>query len=145
MKLRFILSAVALVSVVGAAYAQSATIVERKAIFSSWEKATKPLGAALRGRGTFDLEATQAALKLYIEDAKKMPNLFPDDSKVSDKTKSLPIIWDEKPKFLAGFTQLEKDAVEALALIKDEASFKANMPKVLANCGACHKIYVKPE
>jgi cytochrome c556 len=145
MKLRFVLSAIALVAVTGAAYAQSATTAERKAIFDAWGKATKPVGAVLRDRGTFDLTATQTALKLYVEGIKKMPDLFPDDSKTGGKTEALPAIWEDKPKFLAGFTKLEADAVEALALIKDEASFKAHMPKVLANCGTCHKAYVKPE
>jgi cytochrome c556 len=145
MKLRVVLSAIGLVCIIGAAYAQSATIADRKAVFDGWGKATKPVGAALRGKGEFDLVATQTALKLYLEGVKKMPDLFPDVSKTGGKTEALPAIWDDKPKFLAGFTKFEADAVEALALIKDEASFKANMPKVLANCGTCHKAYVKPE
>ena len=36
------------------------------------------------------------------------------------------------------------DAKAAHGAIKDEASFKAEWPKVVANCGGCHKEYRKP-
>ncbi len=145
MKLNAVLSAVILLSFFGSAYAESPAIKERQAIFDSWAKATKPLGTVLRGQGKFDLAITQAALKSYIEDSKKMSDLFPEDSKTGGKTEAMPAIWDDKPKFLAGFTKFESESNEALSLIKDEDSFKANMPKVLANCGACHKVYKKPD
>lgn len=157
MKFKVILSSVALLSFLTAAFAEgpenkaryesnaSPAIKERHDLFGGWAKATKPLGTVLRGQGAFDLEATQAALKLYIDGSKKMPNLFPDDSKTGGKTEALPVIWDDKVKFLAGFTKFEADINEAIALIKDEASFKANMPKVLANCASCHKVYKKPD
>ncbi len=145
MKLKVVFGAIALVSFLGSAYAESPAIKERHDIFEHWAKLTKPLGAALRGQGKFDLAVTQAALKSYIEDSKKMPNLFPDDSKTGGQTEVLPAIWEDKAKFLTGFTKFEVESSEALALIKDEESFKANMPKVLANCGACHKVYKKPD
>ncbi len=157
MKLKVVLSTAALMSFFSAAYAEgpenkaryesnaSPTIKERHDLFGGWANATKPLGTVLRGQGKFNLDATQAALKLYLDGSKKMPDLFPEDSKTGGKTEAMPAIWEDKAKFLAGFTKFEADANEALALIKDEDSFKANMPKVLANCGACHKVYKKPD
>ena len=115
MKLKFVAGAIVFVSFLGAAYAESPAIKERKIVFEGWAKLTKPLGTVLRGQGIFDLAATQTALKSYIEDSKKMPNLFPDDSKTGGKTEVMPAIWDDKAKFLAGFTKFEADAAEALA------------------------------
>ncbi len=145
MKFRVIISALGILSLISIAYAESPAIKARQEIFGGWGKATKPVGGALRGAVPFNLEATQTALKLYIDGTKKLPDLFPDDSKTGGKTEALPVIWEDKPKFLAGFTKMNSDATEALAQIKDEESFKANMPKVLANCGTCHKAYVKPD
>ena len=138
------LFAAALCGLGGIAYAQNlAPIKARQAILGSWGDAGKPIGPMLRGQQPFDLAATQKFLNVIIDGSKKLPDLFPDDSKVGEKTEALPAIWDDKPKFLAGYAKIGQDATAALALIKDEASFKAEMPKVAANCGGCHKMYRK--
>ena len=74
--------------------------------------------------------------------ASKEPALFPPDSKTGD-TNALPVIWDDDnmADLDARFKKLGADATAALATIKDEASFKATMPGVLKNCGACHEKY----
>ena len=129
----------------GIAYAQNAEPIKaRQAILGGWGDAGKPIGPMLRGQQPFDLAATQKFLNLIVDGSKKLPDLFPDDSKVGEKTEALPVIWDDKPKFLAGYTKIGADAAAALAAIKDEASFKAEMPKVASNCGGCHKMYRKP-
>ena len=51
----------------------------------------------------------------------------------------------KKADLLARFDKMGADAKAAGATIKDEASFKAEWPKVASNCGGCHKEYRKPK
>lgn len=124
-----------------AALAASPAIKERQDILKGFGDATKPVVAMLKGQAPFDLAAAQKALRTYEAGVKKLPSLFPPDSKTGDKTEALPKIWDEKAKFDAIYAKLGKDAAAALTTIKDEASLKSTFPKVLGNCKACHDDY----
>lgn len=146
MRMKLAISAAVALTVGSAAFAQNVTAIKaRQAVMKSFGDTGENIGKMLRGQVPFDLAVTQTFLNTVIAGAQKAPGLFPDDSKTGAKTAALPVIWDDKPKFLAGFTKLEADAKSALALIKDEASFKSEMPKVAGNCGGCHKVYQKPE
>ena len=57
----------------------------------------------------------------------------------------LPSVWEKKADFLGRFDKFAADAKAAAGAIKDEASFKAEWPKVVSNCGGCHKAYRKPK
>lgn len=113
-------------------------IKARKDMLKGFGDATKPNAAALKGEGPFTLAAAQAGLKAYSDGAKKLVELFPDNSKTGGDTEARPAIWDNKKKFNDLWAKLDKEAVAAAAAIKDEASFKAEYPKVLANCKGCH-------
>lgn len=123
-----------------AAVAQDNPIAARKAILKGFGDALKAPGAMLKGEAPFDPAPVKAALQTLSSGAKKLPSLFPPDSKTGD-TAASPKIWDEKPKFEALFAKLDQDAAAAAAAITDEASFKREMPKVLGNCKACHDDY----
>ena len=139
---RILIAAAAIVAVGSTAViAQSAAIGQRKEIMKGVGGAAKDPGAMMRGEVPFDLAKVQASLKVYSEAAKKMPALFPDDSKTGGETTVLAAIWEKKADFDGIFAKFDKDAAAAAALVKDEASFKAEWPKVMANCGACHKGY----
>lgn len=134
-------AAVALTATALAATAVTAAddpIKARKEILKGFSEATKPNAAALKGEAPFNLAAAQAALKAYADGTKKLPDLFPENSKTGGDTEALPVIWQNKQKFLDIFAKLGKDAAAAAAAIKDEATFKAEYPKVLGNCKACH-------
>ena len=122
----------------GAAYAQSAAIGQRKDIFKSWGQSLRPVGPMLRGEAAFALAPVQDALKLISTKSPDVAKLFPADSKEGGETKALANIWTDSAKFQGIFTKLQADATAAMAAIKDEASFKAEMPKVLGSCGTCH-------
>jgi cytochrome c556 len=126
-----------------AVYAQSAAIGQRKDAFKSMANAAKQPGAMMKGETAFDLKSVQAALATYQTEATKLKGLFPDDSKSGD-TAALPVLFEKKPDVVARFDKLVADAKAAEATIKDEASFKSEWPKVMSNCGACHKEYRKP-
>lgn len=133
--------AAAMTLVAVAAGAANDPIAERKSILKAWGDATKQPGAVLKGEAKFDLAAAQAALKAYAADAQKLIALFPPTSKTGGETAALPKIWDDKAKFEGLFKKLGEDATKASAAIKDEASFKAEFPKVLGDCKACHDDY----
>jgi cytochrome c556 len=133
--------AAALVSIgVTAATAQSAAIQARKDILKTFGPASQAPGLMLRNERPFDLAAVQASLRVFAEGSPKLPALFPADSQTGD-TRALPAIWQEKDKFNAIFAKLEADAKAAMTAITNEATFRTEMPKVLANCGACHNTF----
>jgi cytochrome c556 len=127
-----------------AVFAQSAAIKDRKELFKQMGGAAKVGGPMMKGEVPFDLAKVQASLKVYSDNSMKLKDLFPDDSKTGGDTEALPIIWEKKADFLAGFDKFAKDATDAGAAIKDEASFKTEWPKVMSNCGGCHKVYKVP-
>ena len=125
---------------VSASVAADDPIVARKALMKANGGATKTAVGMLKGAAPFKLEDVQAALNSYIEAADKAPALFPPGSD-QGKTAALPAIWTKKSDFDARFAKFGADSKAALAAIKDEASFKANFPPVLKNCGDCHELY----
>jgi cytochrome c556 len=136
---RLVLTGLVLVIGVGAVLADSDAIMQRRALMKANGAATKNVVGMLTG-APFDLGAVQAALKTYGEAAAKAPALFPDDSKTGD-TNALPAIWDDKADLNARFAKLAQDVAAAQASITDQASFQAQMPGVLKNCGGCHEKY----
>ena len=62
-----------------------------------------------------------------------------------DETEALPVSWEKKGDFMTLLAKFESEAGAAAASIKDEASFKDAWPKVMGNCGTCHKAYRKPK
>jgi cytochrome c556 len=126
------------------AYAQNLEIIkQRREAMKAVGAAAKGPGAMIKGEADFDLAKVHAALKVYQEQARKLPGLYPEDSKTGGETAALPEIWERKQEFLAGYEKLAWDAVTAATTIKDEASFRTEWPKVMGNCGTCHKAFRK--
>lgn len=138
--IRPLLIAALLAATAAPALADSPAIAQRKALLKEMGQAAGPVGKMLRGDDAFDLAKVQNALKVIAANTAKLPDLFPDDSQTGD-TKALPAIWQNKSDVVARFGKLHQEAAAAAPAITDEASFKAQMPKVLGNCGACHQTY----
>ncbi|ACA16271.1 cytochrome c prime [Methylobacterium sp. 4-46] len=133
-----------LLSVFGSCLAQAQNLYAidaRKKILKSFGDVTKPVAGILKGEAPFDIAPVKTALATYAEGARKLPDLFPEDSKSGRDTEALPAIWSHKDDVAARFTKLAADSTSALGSITDQASFAATMPKVVAQCGACHKEY----
>jgi cytochrome c556 len=126
-----------------AAISQSDVVTQRQALMKEMGAQTRPIGAMMRGQEAFDLAKVQASLKVLAENPKKFVTLFPESSKNAEKTEALPSIWENKAKFESYGTKASQDAQTAMTTIKDEASFKTEMPKVLQNCGTCHNEFRK--
>lgn len=139
--IRTLLLGAALVVGATSVIAQEDVIAERKKLMKAQGAAAREPGLMLKGDAKFDLAKVQSSLKTFQETSKRLPELWPENSKTGGETEALPLIWEEKDKYLALFTKLSNDSGAALAAIKDEASFKAEFPKVLANCSGCHKPY----
>ena len=128
------------------ASAQNVEVIkERKENFKAMGDAAKPTGAMLKGEADFDIAAIKNAIKVYQEKAALQPKLFPDDSKEGEKTEALPVIWENKADFEERFVKLAEAAKAADTSITDEETFQAEWPKVMGNCGSCHKKYRKPK
>jgi cytochrome c556 len=136
---RLALTGLVLALSAGAVLADGDAIAKRRALMKDNGAATKTVVEMLKG-APFNLAAVQAALKTYGAAAAQAPADFPDDSKTGD-TSALPAIWDNKADFNARFAKFGQDAAAAAAGITDEASFKAQIPAVLKNCGGCHELY----
>jgi cytochrome c556 len=126
---------------IGAVWAATDPIAERRALMKHDGMAAKAMFDMLKGAAPFDLATVQASLKTLSEGATKSPALFPDDSKTGGGTAALPAIWQNKSDFDARFAKFAQDVAAAQSGIVDEASFKKLAPAVFKNCGGCHELY----
>ena len=143
--IRSVVAAIAFAGLTSFAFAQADAIKERQQVMKGVGGATKEPGAMLKGEAPFELEKVQKALATYQDAAKKMPGLFPETSKTGGDTTASPKIWADFDGFKAAFAKFDADAKKASAEIKDAATFKANFPAVLKNCGGCHETYRIPK
>lgn len=128
------------------AYAQNLNVIkERKESMKAVGGGAGVGGKIMKGEEKFDLAKVHASLKTYQEQAAKQKGFYGDDAKTGGETEALPAIWEKKADFLARFDKFAADAKAGAEAIKDEASFKTEWPKVMANCGGCHKEYRKPK
>jgi cytochrome c556 len=132
---------VLVVGILSAAAQNLEVIKERQQTMKDTGAAAGAAAKMLKGEAPFDLSAAQAALNTFILTAKKMPGLFPEDSKTGGNTKALPALWVDKPDLDARFAKLGRDSADALATIKDQASFTASFPPIFKSCGGCHEKY----
>lgn len=146
--LRAALLAIAISAVAGAtltgARAQNVDAIKaRKALLKEMAEATKAPGAMMKQEIPFDPAPVKAALARFQANAPKIAALFPDDSKTGGETEALPSIWENKADFMQRFEKLVAAAKAAETSITDEIAFQEEWPKVVGNCGACHKQYRK--
>ncbi|WP_158817309.1 cytochrome c [Methylocapsa sp. S129] len=140
--IRSIIVAAALAVSVQAAVPQNLDVIkERKQTMKDNGAAAGATAKMLKGDAPFDLATVQKSLNTFISASKKMPSLFPDDSKTGGDTRALPAVWADKADVDARFAKFGQDATDALAAIKDEASFKASFPPIFKDCGGCHEKY----
>lgn len=138
-----IASALALIAVAATAvFAQNVAVIkERQSALKAMGDASEGPIKMMKGEAKFDLAKVKAALAVMQEKTVNLPNLFPDDSKTGGKTAALPAIWTDKKDFASRYAKLNADAKAASTSITDEITFQEIFPKVVGNCGGCHKKY----
>lgn len=124
-----------------AVVAQSDPIKARQTAMKAAGDAMKAPAAMMKGEQPFNLAAVQASFKALNDVAKAGPALFPDTSKTGGDTAADPKIWTDAAGFKTAFANFEKASADAMANVKDEASFKAEFPKVGKTCGDCHNTF----
>ncbi|MCH9806372.1 MAG: cytochrome c [Alphaproteobacteria bacterium] len=133
---------IAIVAATSSAAAQNLEVIKsRKDTLGEMGKAAKQPGKMMKQEIPFDKAVVDAALDVIIAKAPTLHKMFPDDSKTGGKTEALPALWENKDDVIKRFEKLVADAKAAKAGINDEFDFMDNWPKVVGNCGGCHKKY----
>lgn len=114
-------------------------IKQRREVMKEIAKAGTPPFKMSKGEIPFDLAKVEAGLKTYQEQASKLKGLFPEESKTGGNTDASPKIWANLTAFGQEVDTFIATAKAAAGAIKDEATFKAEYPKVVRSCGGCHK------
>jgi len=114
-------------------------IKQRRDVMKTIAKASGINFKMMKGETPFELSKVQSGLKTFQDELPKLKSLFPDDSKKGGDTDASPKIWQQRAEFEGVIDRFVADAKAAAGSIKDEASFKADYPKIVNNCGNCHK------
>ena len=114
-------------------------IKKRRELMQTIGKASLANFKMIKDEAPFNLATVQAGLKTFQDELPKFKALFPDDSHVGGGTDASPEIWRSRAKFEGNIDKFVADAKTVASAIKDEATFKAEYPKVPANCGLCHE------
>lgn len=139
--IRSLIVAATLAVGVTAVVAQGDVIAQRKTAMKSAGDAMKAPAGMMKGEAPFNLDAVKASFKAMNDVAKASGALFPENSKTGGDTAADPKIWTENAGFKTAMANFEKATADAMANVKDEASFKAEFPKVGKTCGDCHNTY----
>lgn len=124
------------------AAAQNLEIIKaRKDLLSDMGDATKEPGKMMKQELPFDAATVKASLDVIIDKASRLPEMFPEDSKTGGKSEAVAAIWQNKDDVVSRFKKLVAAAKAAKENVADEFDFMETWPKVVGNCGACHKKY----
>ena len=115
----------------------------RKDAMKAIGHAVKVPGGMAKGEAPFELAKVRDSLKVIQETAAKAKAFFPDNSRSGD-TDALPKAFINKQDIFLRFDRLADTAKAAESAIQDESSFKYEWPKVVSNCGGCHREYRRP-
>jgi cytochrome c556 len=125
-----------------AAVAQEDPIKARKALMKANGDQAKIVVAMVKGEAPFDLAKALAAFATFEDAARKMPALFPDNTKTGGETAADPKIWENMDDFKAKFAKFGDDAKAAQTSVKDLDGLKAAFGSIGKNdCGGCHEKY----
>jgi cytochrome c556 len=114
-------------------------ITQRREVMKTIAKASSVNFKMMKGETPLDLAKVQSGLQTFQEQFPKLKDLFPEDSKAGGDTDASPKIWQQRAEFEAVIDKFVAGAKAAAGTIKDEASFKAEYPKIVNSCGNCHK------
>jgi cytochrome c556 len=136
-------SIAAVVAIVGATtvIAQTDPIAARKVAMKNVGAATGAGAKMAKGETAFSLDEAKKTFQVYIDVAKVMPSLYPDNSKTGGDTSAAPKVWEDSAGFKAAFVKWGTESEQALGGVKDLATFQAAFGNVTKNCGSCHETF----
>lgn len=148
MKHRVAISIVALAMglMTTAVIAQSDAITTRMGLMKQNNDHATAVVRMVRGQAPFDSAKVEAAFDQWADTARKLPGLFPPDSKTGQKTRATPKIWETKGDFDAKAAAFAKVVAENKAkAVASLDGLKAGLRPVGDACDNCHKDYRVPE
>jgi len=96
----------------------------------------------MRGQRPFDAAAVETAFAQWADTAKRLPGLFPEDSKAGGDTRASPTIWLDKDDFDARAAAFGKAVTENRDKAKASLDgLKAAITAVGKQCDHCHEDY----
>jgi cytochrome c556 len=123
-----------------AVVAQSDAIGQRKALMKANNTNGRMLSQMVRGSVPFDAAKVSAALAQFEDTAKKLPGLFPDNSKTGD-TKATAKVWTDRADFDAKIALFAKAVADAKAKATSLDGLKASFGAMARTCDGCHENY----
>jgi cytochrome c556 len=139
--IRPILAATVVALGVTAALAQSDPIKERQNLMKGFGAATRTGTQISRGEIPFDAAKAKEVFVTIETGAKRIPTLFPENSKTGGDTAADPKIWTNMSDFQSLAAKIGADAQKAAASADSLEAFKAAFGEVTKDCGACHQTY----
>jgi cytochrome c556 len=142
MRLVSALTIAALIGAFGAGIAsaqQKNPIEERQAIMKSYGREATAMSKMVKGELPYDAAKVNAAFTTWEDGTKKLPELFPPDSKTGHDTRALPKIWTDTDEFKKHLMALAKDvAAEKSKAASGLDGLKQAMAVVGKDCKGCH-------
>ena len=126
---------------VSAVLAQNDPIGARKALERSNDEQGRVGAAMIKGDMPFDLDRARTVFATFLENATKVPNLFPENSKTGNDTTAAPKIWDDPDGFKAAYARFAADAKTAQERVKDAGSFQTLFENLIQHCRNCHDVF----
>ena len=149
-----ILAAIALVAALslagGAALAHKGAtgiVKERMDAMKAVAGATKTIAQMIKGETEFDTASAAAAAAIIEGHARKMPELFPENS-TDHPSEALPAIWLDWDEFTEIADRLADGAAElgsAATSADDASALRAPFGIAAATCSACHEKFRLPQ
>ena len=114
-------------------------IKSRQALFSKNYRTAKKVQSL---SSNLDFEDAKGLMNEMSENYKVLSELFPDNTKEGFDTGALPIIWEEKDKFIKLMLKASEDMITLESLIEDSDEIRGTLTKFMwSNCKACHNRY----
>ena len=136
------LAALFIVFGAGAVIAQSDPIATRMGLMKENNDNARLVVQMMRGQAPFDAAKVDAAFAQWADTAKKLPGLFPDNSKTGQKTRAASKIWVTKADFDTKAAEFGKVVAENRDKAKASLDgLRATIPVVGNACDNCHKDY----
>ncbi len=139
--------AAAVAVVLGAGVAQNAfaqvkpeiLVKQRQAVMTLQGKYLGPLVAVAQGKAPYNAAAVQRNAG-FLDNLSRMPWDTFDPSTRNEKTRALPVIYENNAKFKEYASRLENETSTLVTLSRsgDEAAVKAQIGAVGKVCGSCH-------
>ena len=141
MLIRNFFAAVVIAFATTSVIAQSDPIQTRRGLMKENDANARVIVQMMRGQIPFDAAKIEVAMAQWADTAKKLPDLFPDNSKAGGDTRATPKIWESKADFKDKADEFAASVAEYRGKIKDAEGLKTALNSIGQSCDNCHQLY----